>query len=125
MRMMMALALVTAVVGCDEKKSAPETKPTTTVAPTPTPATTAVAPTASGEAAKPLGEAAKPSGEAVTPSGTTASGEAARAATTKAPVKGGTTSKALPPPGGMPHGNPEDGTLKDNPPPSQNPPAKK
>jgi hypothetical protein len=25
----------------------------------------------------------------------------------------------------MPHGNPEDGTLRYNPPPSQNPPAKK
>jgi hypothetical protein len=33
----------------------------------------------------------------------------------------------MPPPiaGGMPHGNPEDGTLKYNPPPAQNPPAKK
>ena len=114
----MALALVTALVGCDEKKSAPETKATTTVAPTPTP-TTAVAPTASGEQAKPSGEAAKPSGAAVTPSGTSASGTAAKPETVKAVPhpKGGAASKTVPVAGGMAHGNPEDGTLKYNPPP--------
>lgn len=63
----------------------------------------------------------------VSPSGTSASGEAARPKTTKAvpPPKGGSASKTVPAAGAMPHGNPEDGTLKYDPPPAQNPPAKK
>src|SRR6185503_4713023 len=54
MATMAALALVAALAGCDEKKSAPDTKATTTVAPTPTPST-APAPTGSGAAAAPSG----------------------------------------------------------------------
>ena len=123
----MALALVAALAGCEEKKGAPETKATTTVAPTSTPSTAAAAPVVSGAAAAPSGEPVAPSGSAVSPSGTSASGEAARSKTTKAvpPPKGGTASKTVPAAGAMPHGNPEDGTLKYNPPPAQNPPAKK
>jgi len=136
MRTVMALALVTTLAGCDDKKDA------TVVAPTPMP-TTAVAPTPSGAAAAPSGAAAAPSGAAVAPSGaavapsgaavvptasgTSASGEAAKPETHPGDKNAKATApkKPLPPPGAMPHGNPEDGTLRYNPPPGQNPPAKK
>jgi hypothetical protein len=114
-RTLVALAVVAMLAGCDGKKEAATTTtaapaaaaPATTTAPTPTPSTVAMPPAASGEAAKPSGEAAKPS---------TKPGGALRK--TAAP-------KPVPPTGGMPHGNPEDGTLKYNPPPAQNPNTKK
>jgi uncharacterized lipoprotein NlpE involved in copper resistance len=117
MRTLMALALLTTLVGCDEKKDAAGT--TTTIAPTPSPTTT-VAPAPSGAAAAPSGAAAAPSDAA-------ASVEAAKPETAKhdKSAKPGTTTKKLPLPGVMPHGNPEDGTLRYNPPPPQSPPAKK
>ncbi|MCU1283503.1 MAG: hypothetical protein JWM53_7049, partial [bacterium] len=71
--------------------------------------------------------AVAPSGAAAAPSGAVApSGEAAKHDSAKGATKAGAVARPvqLPPPGGMPHGNPEDGTLKYNPPPSQNPPPK-
>ena len=122
MRMLMALAVVTTLAGCDDKKDA------AVVAPSPTP-TTMVAPAASGASAAPSGAAVAPSGAAVAPSGAAVapSGEAAKPETHKGDksAKPGAATKALPPPGVMPHGNPEDGTLRYSPPPAQNPPAKK
>jgi hypothetical protein len=114
MRTLMALALVTTLAaGCDEKKD------------------TAPAPV-SGAAVVPTGAAVVPSGAAAAPSGTTVSGEAtkpsgeaAKPSEKASAPKGGTTKAPPPITGGMPHGNPEDGTLKYNPPPAQNPPAKK
>jgi hypothetical protein len=98
MRMVIALAAVAslAAAGCDEKKDAAER--TTVVAPAPTPTTAVVAPVApSGEPTK-----AEP-----------AHGEKAATKTAaKPPTPTPTTS------GAMPHGNPENGTLKYNPPPA-------
>lgn len=133
MRMLMALAVVTALAGCDDKKDA------AVVAPSPTPT---VVPAASGASVAPSGAAVAPSGAAlappgatlapsgaeVAPSGTSASGEAAKPETHKGDknAKPGAATKAAPQPSGaMPHGNPEDGTLHYNPPPAQSPPAKK
>ncbi|MGZ3441194.1 MAG: hypothetical protein ACXVDD_16855 [Polyangia bacterium] len=114
----MALALLTMLAGCDEKK---EPASATTVVPAPTP-TTAVAP--SGAAVAPSGAAVVPSGAAAAPSGAAEKPEAGKGdkvqAKAVAPVK-----RLPPPPGAMPHGNPEDGTLKYNPPPAQNPPPPK
>ena len=116
MRTLVALTLVTTLAGCDEKQDAAATTTTvappatTTVAPTPTPTTTVVA----------------PSGAVVAPSGATASGEATKPEHAKGEKGGKPAAAATPQPGGvMPHGNPEDGTLRYNPPPAQNPPAKK
>jgi hypothetical protein len=128
-RALMSLALLVALAGCEEKKEAAPPSavvPATGAAVVPSGAAAsgeAVAPSgaaASGEAAKPSGEAAKPSGEAAKPSG-----EAAKPSGAKASKSGAATKAAPPISGGMPHGNPEDGTLKYNPPPAQNPPAKK
>ena len=107
----MALALMTMLAGCDEKKDVAAPAATTTVALTPTLAKV-VASTPSGTAAAPSGESAKPSGESVGPSGAAAK-------------PSGATFKAPAPTGFMPHGSVENGTLKYNPPPSQNPPMKK
>ena len=70
-RTVMALALMTMLAGCDEKKDVAAPAATTTVALTPTLAKV-VASTPSGTAAAPSGESAKPSGESVGPSGAAA-----------------------------------------------------
>lgn len=98
MRMMLALALVTVVVGCDEKKDAPAT----------------VAAVASGGAVAPSGAVVAPSGAVVAPSG------AAGASPKGAASKPGKVVPAPAPSGMMPHGSAEDGTLKYNPPAAQN-----
>lgn len=117
MRMLIALTVVATLAGCDDKKDA------AAVAPAPTPTTTAM-PAASGTSPA--------SGVAVAPSsGADVAGAASGTSATPETHKGdkgakpGTATKSFPPPGVMPHGNPEDGTLRYNPPPGQNPPAKK
>ncbi|MGZ3442601.1 MAG: hypothetical protein ACXVDD_23935 [Polyangia bacterium] len=124
-RIVMAMALAATLAGCDEKKDAPATTP-----PAAPVSGAAVAP--SGAAVAPSGAAVAPSGAAVAPSGAAVSGEAAKPVDDSAKHETAKGDKAavkpagkLPPPGGMPHGKPEDGTLKYNPPPSQNAPAKK
>jgi len=127
MRMLMALAVVTTLAGCDDKKDAAVVAPSPTPTTTLSPAATGASVAPSGAAVAPSGAAVAPSGAAVSPTGTSASGEAAKPETHKGDknAKPGAATKVLPPPGGMPHGNPENGTLHYSPPPAQNPPAKK
>ena len=70
-----------------------------------------------------LAPAVAPSGAAVAPSGAAASGEAAKADKPARATKPA-TAPLVPASGMMSHGKVEDGTLKYNPPPQQNPPRK-